>query len=203
MLIFLSGILRAQAPTFFSATSLNSDTPGLLQLQTNWLTRQDYFSSDLNNQPPGEYLLQAFDTPTGLPNSAYVLTGASVDLWMSQPTGATGALFPEVKLFLNGPAGTPVCTMTSNTALVASMNASLSLGCSASAPVPVTPSDRYYLWVGFTSTATPAVSTQVEMAVGNVFRGSPRTDLGLSLAAIPNIGGITPGAGPVGTLVKI
>jgi IPT/TIG domain-containing protein len=205
MLIVVASELEAQTvPTDFEATSLNSNTPGLLQLQnTSWLSRQNYFSSDLINQPPGEYLMQAFDTATGLPNSSYLLTGAEVVLWMSQPTGATGSLFPEFKLFLNGPTGTPVCSMTGNTALVASPSEPVTLGCAASAAVPVTPADRYYLWVGFTSNATAADSTQVELSVGNVFRGRGRTQLWVSLAAIPNINGINPSTGPVGTQFTI
>lgn len=204
-LFVVASKLEAQTPpTAFEATSLNSTTPGLLQLQnTAWLTRQNYFSTDLINQPPGEYLVQAFDTPTGLPNSSYLLNGAGVTLWMSQPTGTTGSLFPEFKLFLNGPTGTPVCSMTGNTALDASPFEPVTLGCTASAAVPVTPADRYYLWVGFTSSATAADSTQVELSVGNVLRGRGRTQLWVSLAAIPNINGITPSTGPVGTQVTI
>jgi hypothetical protein len=204
MLFMVARELEAQTPpTAFEATSLNSTTPGLLQLQNFWLTRQNYFSPDLINQPPGEYLMQAFDTPTGLPNSSYLLTGAEVALWMSQPTGTTGSLFPEFKLFLNGPTGTPICSMTGNTALVASPFEPVTLGCAASAAVPVTPADRYYLWVGFTSNATASDSTQVELSVGNVFRGQGRTQLWVSLAAIPNINGINPSTGPVGTQFAI
>jgi hypothetical protein len=203
-LLFASFALEAQTPpTGFEATSLNSSTPGVLQLQTSWIIRQDYFSSDLINQAPGEYLMQAFDTPTELPNSSYLLNGAGVALWMSQPTGTTGSLFPEFKLFLNGPTGTPVCSMTSDTALVASPFEPVTLGCAASAAVPVTPADRYYLWVGFTSNATATVSTQVEFSVGNVFRGRGRSQLWVSLAAIPNISGVSPSTGPVGTQFTI
>ena len=205
MLFVVARELEAQTPPpiAFEATSLNSTTPGVLQLQNFWLTRQDYFSTDLINQPPGEYLMQAFDTPTGLPNSSYLLNGAGVALWMSQPTGTTGSLFPEFKLFLNSPTGTPVCSMTGDTALVAFPFEPVTLGCAASAAVPVTPADRYYLWVGFTSNATAADSTQVELSVGNVRRGFGRTQLWVSLAAIPNINGITPSTGPVGTQFTI
>lgn len=69
------------------------------------------------NQPLGGYPIQAFDAPAGLPNSSYLINVAGLSFWMAQPTGITGFLFPEVKLFLNGPSATPICSMTSNTPL--------------------------------------------------------------------------------------
>jgi hypothetical protein len=146
LMIFSATSALAQTPIEFWPTSLNSNTPGVLELQSSrWTTSQSYFSPDLLNQPPGDYLIQAFEAPTSLPNSSFFLSGASMTLGMAQPTGTLGSLYPEIKVFLNGPTGTPICSMTSDTALpptIASIY-EYSLSCAAASniqsqrPIPI------------------------------------------------------------------
>lgn len=195
-------------PDNFTLTSVSSTTPGLLQMQTGAVpARQDYLSSDLVNQPPGDYLIQAFDAPTGVPNSSFqLLAGSSVTavIYMYQPTGDLGNLFPEVKLFLNGPTGIPICSVTGSTALKSTMNGmdTIQLTCAPASNVVLTPNDRYYLWVGVQSTGTPSISTQADIAVGSVQRGFGWATLWLPLP-VPHFSNITPSNGPPGTALTI
>jgi len=170
-----------------------STTPGLRQLRS-WrapFVTASYTSSDLVNQPAGDYLVQAFDTAPGVPNSSDTwqsILPASASVYMRQTAGTTGTLFPKVKLFLNGPSGTPICTATGSTALTTSQTL-YNLGCTPSADLTVSPSDRYYLWVGVSSTATPSSSTIFQITIGPAGgRGRGDTVLSVPLAAhIPTI----------------
>ncbi|HET9180671.1 MAG TPA: IPT/TIG domain-containing protein [Candidatus Angelobacter sp.] len=209
-LVVMVGNSLAQAPTEFWPNSFSSTyISGDLQMQTSgWRTRTDYFSADLLNQPTGEYLIQAFDVPTGVPNSSYLINGAEFDFWMAQPTGTTGSLFPEAKLFLNGPNGMPICSMTVDTPLPANIldeeaDGAMILRCTAASNIPVTPADHYYLWVGVRSTASPVVSTQAQFAIGPILRGAEETTLFLNLVPIPAVSGINPNTGPAGTQITI
>jgi hypothetical protein len=99
------------------------------------------------NQPPGDYLVQAFDTAAGVPNSSDTwqsILPAFVAVFMKQTAGTPGTLFPKFELFLNGPSGTPICAGTGPTALTTAQT-SYSLGCTPSADITLSPSDRYYL----------------------------------------------------------
>jgi len=128
---------------------------------------------DLVNQPPGLYVIQAFNTQAGVPNSSAVWQAgmsATISMYMSQTAGTTGALFPSVALFLDSASGTPICSATGATALTTTQTL-YTLSCSPSANVALTPSDQYYLSVGVSSTATPTSSTTVQLTVGPPSRG--------------------------------
>ncbi len=182
-------------PSSFYLTSAASTTPGLLQLRT-WgfpIRSVSYTSSDLVNQPPGDYLIQAFDTVAGVPNTSDTwqsIFPAFFSIFMKQTAGTTGSLFPKVKLFLNGPSGTPVCTATGSTALTTAQT-SYSLSCTPSANLTVSPSDRYYLWVGVNSIATPSSATQFQLTIGQGGgRGFGNAFISVPVAAhIPTITG--------------
>ena len=182
-------------PTSFYLTSDASTTSGLLQLRT-WGEPHpavSYPSVDLVNQPPGDYLVQAFDTPAGVPNSSDTWQStlpAFFAVFMKQTIGTPGTVFPKFELFLNGPSGTPICAATGSTALTTAQT-SYSLSCTPSADITVSPSDRYYLWVGVNSTATPTTSTQFQLTIGpGGGRGSGDVFINVPIAAhIPTING--------------
>jgi hypothetical protein len=183
-------------PTNFFLTSATSATPGLLQLRTwgfPWPAVVSYSSSDLVNQPAGDYLIQAFDTATGSPNSSgtwQAILPAGVTIFMEQTAGSTGTLFPKVKLLLNGPSGTPICEAISSSALTTTLTG-YDLRCTPSADLTITAADRYYLWVGVNSTVIPSDSTQFQLTIGaGLGRGWGLARVFVPLRAhIPNITG--------------
>ncbi len=181
-------------PTGFYLTPDSSTTPGLRQLRT-WRSPfviTSYTSTDLINQDTGDYLVQAFDTAAGVPNSSDTwqsILPAFVLVYMKQTAGTTGTLFPKVKLFLNGPSGTPICTATGSTALTTSQTL-YHLSCTPTPDLIVSPSDRYYLWVGVNSTVTPSSSTIFQLTTGPAGGrlGGGDTALSVPIAAhIPTI----------------
>jgi hypothetical protein len=188
-------VVQGQTSTSLYLTSDASTTSGLLQLRT-WgapLRGVSYASADLMNQPAGDYLVQAFDTPAGVPNSSDTwqsILPAFLAVFMKQTAGTPGTLFPKFELFLNGPSGTPICAATGLTALTTDQT-SYSLSCTPSADITVTPSDRYYLWVGVNSTATPTTSTQFQLTIGQGGgRGFGTAQMGVPIAAhVPKISG--------------
>lgn len=154
-------------------SSVASTTSGLDQLSTARPSTATLTSPDLASQPAGNYLIEAFDTQAGGPGASttwFAGVDAAVYLWMKQVSGAPGTLFPEVKVYLNGPSGTPVCNSVGTTALTAT-NTQYILGCTPNADVAVGPTDRYTLWVGVNSTAVSTGSLQAQLGVGPQFRG--------------------------------
>jgi hypothetical protein len=143
------------------------------------------------NQSAGDYLIQAFDTPAGVPNSSGTWQStlpAYFTFYMKQTAGATGSLFPKVKLFLNGPSGIPICTATGSA--LTTTQTSYSLNCTPNDDLTVSSGDRYYLWVGVNSSTTPTISTTAQFTIGHVLRTSPDTFITVPIAAhIPTISG--------------
>lgn len=162
------------SPTVYFQTAAASSTPGLFQLQTTTPTSPtSILSVDLINQPAGEYLIEAFDTQAGVPNSSATWqAGLNVTfaVYMNQAAGTTGTLFPDVKLFLNSVAGTPICSSVSATALTTTQTL-YTLNCAPAGNITLSPSDRFYLWVGVSSTATSSASEKVQLTVGPPSRG--------------------------------
>lgn len=163
------------APTTFDLTSASSTTPGLMQLSTTVGSSASLLSPNLSNQPAGDYLIQAFDTQAGVPNSANTwpagLNGTFI-VWMKQVAGTPGTLFPEVRLFLNSLTGTPICSSIGATAL-STTNTQYSLSCAPASNITLSPTDRYYLWVGVSSTAASSTALQGQLGVGLQVRGRP------------------------------
>ena len=166
-------------PTFFVTTSLDSTTSGLKQLSRTTSTPANFLGPDLVNQPAGEYLIQAFDTQAGVPGSSNTLFAGmpvSFYVWMHQTAGTPGTLFPDFKLFLNGPTGTPICSGIETTALTAT-NAQYAFGCTISTDITLTPTDRYYLWVGVNSTVASTSSLQAQLNTGIQARGRASSEI--------------------------
>jgi hypothetical protein len=202
ILVFM-GTAKSDAQTLYP-TSATSTTSGLLQLQTapELRTHESYLSTDLINQPPGEYLIQAFDAPV---STFGVIQSGGTMLYMGQPTGDLGAVFPEVKLFLNGPSGTPICTMTGTAALDSTITPTnfVRLSCFANQNVVMTPADRIYFWVGIDLTTTPTVSTQAQITIGTLARGFGWPSLNIVFSPLPNISSISPSSGVTGSQIAI
>jgi hypothetical protein len=162
-------------PTPFFMTTASSSTSGLKQLATTTGSAGNFPSSDLVNQPAGDYLIQDFDTQAGVPGVAYTWTSgvnASFVVWMQQTAGTTGTLFPELKLFLNSPSGTPICSVIGATALTTT-NTQYNLSCAPGANVTLSNTDRYYVWVGVSSTSASSSSLKSQFNVGSQARGKP------------------------------
>jgi hypothetical protein len=161
-------------PRVYFPVSAASSTPGLLQLKTTSDTVvTNIQSADMINQPSGDYLIQAFDTQAGIPNSSAVWQSGlstTITVYMNQVAGTTGTLFPKVALFLNSSSGTPICSATGASALTTTQTL-YTLSCSPATNVALSPSDRFYLWVGVSSTSTAASSEKAQLAVGPPSRG--------------------------------
>lgn len=167
-------------PLTLFLSSLDSSTSGLKQLSKTTASSASYASPDLANQPVGDYLIQAFDTQAGVPGSSTTWlagVGVSFFIWMHQSAGATGTLFPEVRLYLNSPSGTPVCSAVGTSALTTSTLVYYTLACAPSVDVALTPTDRYYLWVGVNSTTVTTSSLQAQLNVGFQVRGRPYPEI--------------------------
>src|SRR3990167_7321611 len=107
LLLFYS---HAQAATIYHLHKERSDIREILQLseaipdaRINALQ-----SPQLKNQPPGEYLIKAFDTQAGVSNFPGVIPAGSTmtfSLWMKK-TGVCGARPPGTTLSLKQKRGT-------------------------------------------------------------------------------------------------
>jgi len=163
------------APSVFDLTATASSTSGLMQLSSTLGGAASFPSPNLANQPAGDYLIQAFDTQAGVPNSTNSWPAglnATFVVWMQQTAGTAGTLFPEVALYLNGPTGTPICSAVGSTALGAT-NTQFNLSCAPAATVNLAAGDRWYLRVGVHSTAASSSALQAQTGVGTQVRGRP------------------------------
>src|SRR5216684_760907 len=117
-------------------------------------------SANLKNQPVGEYLIKAFDIPSGVPNASGTIPAGSTitfTLWLRK-TSISGTMFRRAKLNLNSAAGTLLGTSTSGTALTSALT-KYTFNTTTRANVVMTAADRFYLWVGVNVTAAPTTNT--------------------------------------------
>jgi hypothetical protein len=167
------------SPTTYFLTSTASAVSGLMTLGTTNGGTTSLNSADLNNQPTGEYLIQAFDTAVGVPGAASTWPAglaATFTVWMKQTTGTTGNLFPDLKLYLNSLSGTPICSVMGTTALTTT-NTQYSLNCAPATNIARAATDQYYLWVGVNSTQAATSSTQATVGLGIQLRGRPASSV--------------------------
>src|SRR5579859_1817390 len=161
-----------------------------------------FLSQDFVNQPAGDYIIQAFATPSGVPNSSGIWQAGSTanfTVWMQVVTGTAGSLFPEAQLFLNSTSGTPICSKVSSNALTANM-AQYTFSCSPGHNITVNPADRYYLWIGAHMGSSPTSSLRFELNVG----GFNDSNVGVPLSAnLPTITQLSVTSGSPGTSVTI
>lgn len=185
-----------------------SKTAGLFQLKAAGPDAGDttISSADAKNQPPGEYLVKAFDTPAGVPNAIGTIpagSAASFTLWMNKSANV-GTIYPRVKLHLNSAAGASLCSTTGATALTTTI-ASYSLTCTTSAHLSMNPADRFYLWVGV-SVATAAGKTSVrgQLTIEGVLNGNYDSRIVVPLPVVaPAISSLSPASGAAGAPIAI
>ena len=162
-------------------------------------------SVNLKNVATGEYIVKAFDTQAGVPNSSGVIVaGSSVSfsLWMSK-TATGGTMFPRVKLNLNSAAGTSICVLTGATALTTTLTKYTLTG-TVPANVTMTASDRFYLWVGVNLTASPTVNNKAELDIEGTLNGNYDSLITIPLPTPPpSITNLSPASGLAGTPVTI
>jgi YD repeat-containing protein len=162
-------------------------------------------SANLKNQPVGEYLIKAFDTPSGVPNASGTIPAGSTitfTLWLRK-TSSSGAMFPRAKLNLNSAAGTLLGTSTSGTALTNTLT-KYTFNTTTGANVVMTAADRFYLWVGVNVTAAPTTNTNAELDIEGIVNGNYDSLVVAPLpVSAPTISNLSPGVGPVGTSVTV
>jgi hypothetical protein len=160
---------------------------------------------DLKGQATGEKLINAFDTQAAILNQAgYVPVGATTTfiVWMKN-TGTVGTMFPRVKLNLNGPTGTNLCTATGTSALTSTLS-KYTLTCTTTANITTNATDRYYLWVGVNLTAgSNSKSFAAELDIEGTAGGNYDSQIVAPLPIIPTLYTLTPGLGPTGSTVSI
>jgi hypothetical protein len=182
-------------------------TPGLYKLDSAGpdITSQIMQTINLKSQPLGEYVINAFDTQSPiLAKAGYIPSGATTTftLWMRN-NGTAGTIFPRVKLNLNGPSGTSICTATGTTALTSTLT-KYTLTCVAGANITTTPTDRYYLWVGVNLTAgSTSKNFGGELDVEGTLNGNYDSQILAPLPLSPTIYALSPNLGPTGTSVTI
>ncbi|MET0650390.1 MAG: Ig-like domain-containing protein [Pyrinomonadaceae bacterium] len=184
-----------------------SVTGGLFQLTTAGpdATSQAMQTANLQGQATGEKLINAFDTQSPvLGRAGYVPAGATATftLWMKN-TGTAGTMFPRVKLNLNGPTGTSVCTATGAAALTTTLTKYV-LTCSVASNIMTAATDRYYLWVGVNLTAGSSNKTfAAELDVEGTLNGNYDSQVAAPSPLAPTIYALSPTLGPAGTSVTI
>lgn len=185
-----------------------SSTSGLFQLTTSGPdgTSLAIQTVDLKNQSVGEKLIKAFDTQSGVPNTAgAILSGSTVSftLWMKK-TANVGTMYPRAKVFLNNSGGTNLCTTTGTSAIGTTLT-KYTLSCTTSADIPTTASDRFYLWVGVNLTAGSTTTTfNAELDVEGTLNGNYNSLVSIPLGlTAPTIANLSPNSGAVETLVAI
>jgi YD repeat-containing protein len=207
LLLALALCVQAQNATYHLHKEASATT-GLFQLKTAAPdgTSLAVQSANLKGLAAGEYLIKAFDTPTGVPNaSGTIPAGSTVSftLWMRKTTTG-GTLFPRAKLRLNSATGTLLVTATGTTALTSTL-AKYTFTAATSTNISLTAADRFYVWVGVNLTAAPTTNTTAELDVEGTLNGNYDSFVVIPSPVnnTPTISGISPTAGPAGTSVTV
>jgi YD repeat-containing protein len=197
---------NAQTATYHLHKEASSSS-GLFQLKSEGPdgTALAVQSANLKNLAVGEYIVKAFDTQAGVPNSSGVIVaGSSVTftLWMAK-TATAGTMFPRAKLNLNSAAGTSICVLTGATALTTTLTKYTLTG-TVPANVSMAASDRFYLWVGVNLTATTGVNNKAELDIEGTVNGNYDSLITIPLpTSPPSISNLSPASGLAGTAVTI
>jgi hypothetical protein len=184
-----------------------SSTPGYHKLDTAGPDTASHGlgTIDLKAQPNGEYQVAAFDTQSPvLGKPGYISAGATTTftLWMQRSTNV-GTMFPRVRLNLNSPTGTNICTTTGAAALTTTLT-KYTLTCTAGANILTSPTDRYFLWVGINLTAGSSSKTFFgQIFIEGTLNGNYDSQILVPLPLAPTIYALSPNLGPTGTSVTI
>ncbi|HEV8429954.1 MAG TPA: IPT/TIG domain-containing protein [Pyrinomonadaceae bacterium] len=183
-----------------------STTAGLFQVKTAAAdaTTVSLSSINLKNKNAGEYIIKAFDTPSGVPNSSGVVPSGSVvsfSVWMNM-TSTSGSMVPRAKLMLNSANGTAFCT-ASGTALTQTLTKH-TFSCTTSANITMTASDRLYVWVGVNVTTKATLDTFVNLSIEGTPNGNYDSTVDVPAAlGPPTLTSLSPNIGPVGLSVTL
>ena len=162
-------------------------------------------SINLKNVAVGEYIVKAFDTQSGVPNSSGVIVASSsvtFSVWMKK-TATAGTMFPRVKLNLNSAGGSSICVVTGTTALTTTLTKYTLTG-TVPANVSMAANDRFYLWVGVNLTATTGVNNKAELDIEGTLNGNYDSLITIPLPTPPpSISNVSPTSGLAGTAVTI
>lgn len=207
-LIFLLGlnpvVVHAAAGTYHLHNEA-STTSGLKQLMTTGPdTAAAALQASLTNKAVAEYMVQAFDTQSGVPNSGGIIpSGSTVSftIWMNK-TANVATMYPRAKLYLNNTSGTQLCTATGTTAISTTL-AKYSLSCTTSAAITMFTTDRFYLWTGVNLTATSTKTFAAVVEIEGTLNGNYDSQIVVPLPNAPAISSLSPTSGGAGTSVTI
>ena len=163
-------------------------------------------SADMRNQPPGNYLVQAFDTAAGVPNATGTIPAGSqvsFTLWMKKSANAA-TLFPRASLRLNSTGGAALCATTGTAALTTTLTAH-SLSCTTSAAITMNAADRFYLAVEVAMTiAAGKTGVKGQLAIEGVLNGNYDSRITVPLPTLtPAISSLSPSSAIVGSSIAI
>ena len=163
-------------------------------------------SADMKNQPPGNYLVKAFDTAAGVPHATGTIPAGSmvsITLWMKKSSDA-GTIYPRASLRLNSAAGAVLCATTGTAALTTTLTA-YGLGCATAAAITMNAADRFYLSVDVAMTiAAGKTGVKGQLAIEGVLNGNYDSRIIVSLPTLtPSIASLSPSTGVIGSSIAI
>jgi hypothetical protein len=139
------------------ASAFTANTRKLTTGNTDHTSFSDPSDSLMTGSAP-EFIIRGFETQSGVPNTNGTIPANSVltfNIWMYQYSSGTTGLYPRFKVFLNDTAGQMLCMGTGTTALLRDNIArKYTLTCNTGAAIEVRRTDRFFLWVGTSSTGT-------------------------------------------------
>jgi YD repeat-containing protein len=198
----------ASAQTTYHLHAEASTTAGRLKLITAGPDAATSFlqSADLKSAAVGEKLVKEWDTPTGIPGTAGAIAmnqTITLVVWMKK-TANQGLMVPRAKVFLNSAAGASLCTATGGSPLSITLT-NYSLMCTVPASVPITATDRFYVWLGVNlTTASAAATFKAEADIEGTLNGSNDTRITIPpIMPPPTITSLTPPSGAIGQNIVI
>ncbi|HEY0319837.1 MAG TPA: IPT/TIG domain-containing protein [Pyrinomonadaceae bacterium] len=206
LVLALAGGARAQTNTFHLHKEA-STTTNLFQLKTSGPdgTSVAAQSANLKNAATGEYLIKAFDTQSGVPNSPGLIPSGSIitlSLWMNK-TGNSGTMYPRAKLYLNSASGTLIGTVMGTTALTTTLT-KYTLTFTTTSNINMTSSDRFYLWVGVNLTAAATANNNAALNIEGTLNGNYDSQFSIPAPIPPpSISGLSPSSATTGTSITI
>jgi YD repeat-containing protein len=204
-MLILAACVQAQTATYRLHKEASATT-GLFQLKTASPdgTSLAIQSVNLKGVAAGEYLIKAFDTQSGVPNtSGTVPAGSTItfSLWLRKTTTG-GTIYPRAKLRLNSATGTLLGTATSATALSSTLT-KYTFTTTTGASFTMSTTDRFYVWVGVNLTVAPTTNTTAELDIEGTLNGNYDSLVTVPLPIRPTLNSISPTAGPAGTNVTV
>ena len=205
LFLALAAGARAQTATYRLHREASATT-GLFQLKTAAPDAASLAiqSANLRNVAAGDYVVKEFDTPAGVPAVSGVIPAGSAitfSVWMRKSTTG-GTIFPRAVLRLNTASGTLLATATGTTALTSTLT-KYTFSATTASSVTLTAADRFYVWVGVNLTAAPTTNTTAELDIEGAAGGNYDSTVVVPLPKRPNVSGLSPAAGPVGTSVTV